>query len=161
MKKEILLKVIAIAPFCFLACSKMTCITPSIFFGLSSVDSADTQTNFVQYRKGGSFADSLKSFNNNPLLSGTGIMKTMVFPQQGADIYDYDWKVTLIPSGRTYKITKLAHGNSSKNVIGLGGDWESCVNSVSCNVNGKDYTVKEKNSTGSSAQSAEVHIEIQ
>jgi hypothetical protein len=163
MKQRLLLIGLFIAPFYFIACNKQTCITPGIVFELSLGVNPDTIMNVVQYRKNGNFSDSVGSFKNSPLYAGPVGTTMMMFPAAAYTnnaYYDYDWIMTLVPSGKVYKISNLSHGNAKRN-MGMGEVKDACVNTISCNVNGKGYKVNESNSTSNNLQSANVFIPIQ
>jgi hypothetical protein len=113
----------------FSACYKKTnCTTPLIrkvvfYVNSTAVTISDTGALLVKASKGSMYsqiADTLYSRLDNS--------KSVYFPDNGADTYDYDWKVVLIPSGYTFKIQKLEHDDVNSN----GGP---CTSTVSYTVN--------------------------
>ncbi len=154
MKRTIVVLALVAVSSYFFSCSRVRCLTPIPYMEFVSDSSIpDTGANVVAYKKGGNFTDMVNSYNNTPLVTQySPTTKYLDFGVSGNnpyDIYDYDWIITLIPSGKVYKLTNFAHGNSSYRNYGEVRD--NCVNSVSCTVNGSPYKINPPSTNSSSA----------
>ena len=139
MKNVLFFLAISSALF-FFSCGKTSCHTPIVGYSFSSSDTIpDTFANVVQYQKGGNFSNVVKTFSGVPLTKRPTFRydKSLHIPLSDNEIYNvynYDWKITLFPSGKVYSVTDLSHTNNSRKK-GMGPVKDECVNSMSCTVN--------------------------
>ncbi len=137
--KNTLKLVVFLTMYCFIiSCNKQSCLTKQIMleFSSDSISIPDTAVNFVLYRKGSSFMDSINSINK-PLSRISNTHKIISLPISD-EVYSYDWQIILMPSGKAYSLSNLAHGNSSRNT-GMGVVKDFCVNSIAYTFNGSEY----------------------
>ena len=145
------------------SCGKTGCLTPEVYYVVfEKADSIpDTIANVVQYQKGSSFSSVINSNDSTPLFRtyNAGHKELMLGYSAGQAIsaYDYDWMITLRPSGNVYKLANISHSNNKQSNGGIGGIRERCVNSVRYSVNGSNHTAGRGN-TGSSSTSVDLTI---
>jgi hypothetical protein len=138
MKRAASLVIVLITIIYFGSCKKINCSTPVIkhvlfYSSLSTNVVPDTAAQLDKYRKGSLFnllADEYININ----LTKVDFNRQMDFPDKGADVYDYDWLITLKPSGRVYKITEIKHESSTSKT-------SDCTNTVTYKVNDSLFTV--------------------
>lgn len=128
-----------VAAVCFVSCKK-SCQTPSItaIYIDRPATATDTSAVVTQYRKGSNFTVVTGTFNDlYASTSGPGFF-TIYFPitTDGFVAYYYDWKITLLPSGKTYLVQDISHDNSKQSSDFSIGEVKQCVNSVHYTVNG-------------------------
>ena len=139
------------------SCGKTGCLTPSVYYvAFNNADSIpDTSANVVQYQKGSSFNTVVNSYDSTGLFrTYNASHKELPLGNAASGVisaYDYDWMVTLLPSGKVYKLTNISHSNNMQSNGGIGGIRDRCVNSVSYNVNGTNHTAGIGNTSSSSA----------
>ena len=119
----------------FLSCTKQaTCVTVPIknivfYTAVNGYEVPDTSAVMVKYVAGTNFAHVANTYPTIPLITkDNGVEKMMAIPGADTETYYYDITVTLSPSNRVYKISKITHENSSASEPG-------CVNTVSYYVN--------------------------
>jgi len=154
--KQAIIILISLATVCLFSCGKTNCLTPSV--GFVFVNNGDTVPDTTAYilkcQKGGNFATVVDSFGNLNLVIHSSALegKYLDIPVTGNSIfYIYDWKIRLLPSGKTYLITNASHSNNNQGNTGLGGIKNHCVNSVSYTVNGVSYNSGVSQTISSSA----------
>lgn len=119
------------------ACKKtINCDTPvikKVFFysSISSLLVPDDSAKIEKYKKGSMFALLSESLPAQRLQKES-YNKSLELPENGAETYDYDWKITLSPSGRVYFISDIEHENATSKT-------HHCTNTV--------YYTTEYNST--------------
>jgi len=149
-----LLFIILVAAMPALAsCGRSNCTTAyDVDFTFQSNDSIpDSSCIIVCYTQGQNFATVIDTPLSGPLNSYVSTIRNVTLPVNTSAVYTSDWKIFLLPSGKSYAITKLQHGNSSQKV-GIGGVTDQCVNSTTCDINGTPYVAStETSSSGSSA----------
>ena len=139
------------------SCGKTQCLTPAVYeVVFNSADSIpDTSANVVQYQKGSGFSNILNSYNGSGLgRTYDADHKELALGYSAGELisaYGYDWMITLLPSGKVYKLTNISHSNNSQSNGGIGGIRDRCVNSVSYSVNGTINSAGSRTTTSSSA----------
>ena len=132
MKKGVVSFAAIISVLYMASCSKPSCVPPVIktvsFYSGSYI--YDTSATVLKAKKGSSFGQISEVFANIPLDKN----KVMVIPYKGAQTYDYDWQITLNPSGKVYKITKLRHDDDNPNTT-------NCVSTVYYSLNDSATTL--------------------
>jgi len=120
------------------SCKTINCTTPVIskivfYSSISTNLIPDSTATLVKSTKGTNFAQIAEIY---PTINLTRIdyNKRLTLPDKGNDTYDYDWMVTLHPSNRTYKITKISHES-------LTSKSSDCTNTVSYKINDSLVTV--------------------
>ncbi len=105
------------------SCNKTTsCSDPKYcelqFYTTSQTDTIkDISGKIMEYIKGNNLATVVDSFVFDSLVSLNVVGQNsfsqlyISFSDHSADIYNYDWKIILLPSGRTYTLTKVSHDN--------------------------------------------------
>lgn len=120
----------------FFACKKPDCVPPVIkyitFYNNAGPVTAipDTSASIGKYNTGTHFSQLAESFSKVLLDKN----KQLAFPYKGAETYDYDWQITLQPSGRTYFIRNITHDD--KNTQG-----NNCTSTINCFVNDSVYSI--------------------
>lgn len=143
--KQIITAIAIFLAFCLFSCGKTSCLTPSVgFVFTNNADTIpDTIAYVIEYQKDGTFLHPVDSFGNLALAIHTSATegKYLDIPDShgGSVFYNYDWKIVLQPSGKSYLVTNANHSNEKSSSTGLGGVKSRCVNSVSYNVNGVNY----------------------
>ncbi len=137
---RIVVAVAAITAGLFSCKKPLNCETPVIkkVFFYSSVSSLlvpDTAAKLEKYKKGSNFALLSESFPNIRL-QREDYNKSLELPENGAQTYDYDWKITLLPSNRDYYISKIEHESATSKT-------HHCTNTVKYTItyNTTDTTV--------------------
>lgn len=123
------------------SCKKaIDCETPvikKVFFysSISSLLVPDTSAKLEKYRKGTNFGALSERFPNIRL-QREDYNKSLEIPDNGAETYDYDWKITLMPSGRDYYISDIKHESETSKT-------HHCTNTVKYTItyNTTDTTV--------------------
>jgi len=136
--KSIAMVLTLIAGVC--SCKKpLNCETPVIkkVFFYSSVSSLlvpDSTADLVKYKQGSHFG-LLSEIYPSIRLMKEDYNKSMEFPLNGTETYDYDWKITLHPSNRVYYVSNVKHESSTSKT-------HHCTNTVKYTVgyNGVDTT---------------------
>ncbi len=121
------------------SCKKaIDCDTPNIrrvvfYTNVSTYTIPDTTALLVKCNKGSGFSEVSEIY---PPIYLTKIdnTKQLDFPDKGKDTYDYDWQITLKPSNRVYKLTKLEHESATSKT-------HHCTNTVSFKVNDSAVSV--------------------
>jgi hypothetical protein len=121
------------------SCKKdINCDTPVIkkVFFYSSVSQLlvpDTTADLVKFKKGSAFGLVSEVY---PALRLTKVTynKSLELPDNGAETYDYDWKITLHPSNKVYYISKITHENNTSKT-------HHCTSTVKYSVNDSVNTV--------------------
>ena len=122
----------------FGSCKKINCNTPVIskvlfYSSISTSVVPDTSATLVKSVKGTNFGQ-ISEVYPNVYLSKVEFNKRLDFPDKGIDVYDYDWQITLKPSGRIYRLTKISHLSQTSKT-------SECTNTVSYKVNDSTVTV--------------------
>ena len=154
--KQAIITLISFATICLFSCGKTNCLTPGV--GFVFVNNGDTipdvSAYILKYQKGSSRSNLVDSFADLPLAihSSATDGKYLDIPETGNTVfYGYDWKIVLLPSGKTYLITNAGHSNKTQGNTGLGGIKDHCVNSVDYTVNGVNYNSGVSQTISSSA----------
>lgn len=101
-----------------ISCKKaINCDTPVIkkvmfYTSVSSLLVPDTAAKLEKYSKGTNFAQ-LSERLPNIRLQRENYDKSMELPENGAETYDFDWKVQLLPSNRVYYISNINHESAT------------------------------------------------
>ncbi len=138
MKSVKSLLVLLAVTIVFVSCKKtINCDTPilkKVFFftNVSTYVVPDTAAMVVKYRKGSAFVDVSEIFPRVYLMK-VDQNKSMEFPLKGKETYDYDWEITLLPSNRQYRLSKIEHGSATSKT-------HHCTNEVSYTMNIKYLT---------------------
>ncbi|MCW3124186.1 MAG: hypothetical protein JWQ38_3678 [Flavipsychrobacter sp.] len=139
---------LVIACACFFSCGRLDCLTPAIrgvsFYGpFGAARTADTAVMLTQCKKGTDFtvvtntttipADTLLYQNN---------VAGFTFPNLSDNsyslAYNFDYIITLLPSGKVYHLKNVvSHASSIKH---SGEVKENCINQVTYSANDSDYT---------------------
>jgi hypothetical protein len=128
--KRITIVLMAVLATCYmLSCKKDDCTAPflkkiSFYTNNSLIKVSDTDATIVKARKGSSFGQISNTYMNVKMDKN----KALLFPEKGTETYDYDWKITLHPSNREYRITALEHDDHNSH----GGP---CVSTVTYRLN--------------------------
>jgi hypothetical protein len=96
------------------SCSKPSCVPPvinAVSFYATGGYIPDTSASVVKAKKGSQFGFISEVFPNIKLDKN----KVMLIPYKGNETYDYDWQITLNPSGKVYKITDIKHDDENPN----------------------------------------------
>lgn len=131
MKSLILFAFIVATVFGYSSCKK-SCHTSSITGVVFTDYSTDTAAMVIQYKKGSNFATAL-STTTPKLVPGYGVN----FPATNDAFigYNYDWKITLLPSGKTFAIKNVSHKDEYRS-SGLSiGEADLCYNDIYYTVN--------------------------
>jgi len=138
MKKVIGIIVVLSITAYFSSCKKIYCSTPVIskvlfYSTISTYVVPDTTATLIKSVKGSHFGQTSEIY---PTINLTKVdfNRSLSFPDKGVDVYDYDWQITLHPSGRLYQITKISHQNSTSKT-------SDCTNTVSYYINDSLVTV--------------------
>ncbi len=149
---------VLVAFYCsIVSCGKTQCLTPAIYeVVFNSTDSIpDTSANVVQYQKGSGFSNILNSYNGSVLgRTYDADHKELMLGYSTSELtsaYGYDWMITLLPSGKVYKLTNVSHSNGTQSSGGIGEIRDRCVNTVSYSVNGTINSAGSPTTTSSSA----------
>ncbi|MES2703323.1 MAG: hypothetical protein V4649_11825 [Bacteroidota bacterium] len=153
MKKGIVLAAAFLGVTYVVSCTKPSCVAPIIktmsFYIPSQPASVipDTSVTVLKATKGKNFTQIAESFPNIQLDRD----KSFVIPYKGDETYNFDWQVTLKPSGKTYKITMLEHDDNNPNRT-------NCVSTVTYRLN--DSLVTMQGSPYSMTPTVEPEIKI-
>ncbi len=121
------------------SCKKpINCTTPVIskilfYSSISTYTVPDTTATLEQYRKNTLFTQLSQRYPSIRL-AVVDFNKRLYLPNNGVDTYDYDWIVTLHPSGKTYAIRGVSHQSSTSTT-------SDCTNTVTYYVNDSLVTV--------------------
>jgi hypothetical protein len=133
MKKGILYIAVVTAAVSVASCNKPSCVPPNIktvsFYPASSVP--DTTATVVKFNKGSNFSQVSEAFTDIALDKN----KVMVIPYKGGETYDYDWQITLNPSGKVYYIKDIKHDDTNPNTT-------NCVSTVTYKLNDSTKTIQ-------------------
>jgi len=102
-------------------------------------DSSATLT-IAAYSKGSNFSTVIKNDTTIPLRFGSAFYYSLDF--------SFDYLLTVSPTGKIYKLTKLAWGNASQSMGFTGDCGEPCYNGVSYSVNDSTYYTEPTSSSG-------------
>lgn len=100
------------------SCKKpLNCDTPvikKVFFysSISSLLVPDTAAKLEKYKKDTKFG-LLSERYPNIRLQREDYNKSMELPDNGKETYDFDWKITLLPSNREYYLSKINHESAT------------------------------------------------
>lgn len=103
----------------FYSCKKtINCETPVIkkvlfYSSLSTQTVPDTAATLVKYNKGSNFSQVSEILPPIQLLKKDVYNKTMEFPLDGEETYDYDWKITLLPTMKVYYLSDISHESAT------------------------------------------------
>ena len=153
MKKGVVFVATFLGLSYMLSCSKPSCVPPyikTVSFYVPSQPPAvipDTAASVLMAVKDKNFTQVSETFDNIPL----NREKVMVLPYKGDKTYEFDWQITLKPSGKTYRITKLEHDDNNPNRT-------NCVSPVTYRLN--DSLVTMQGSPYSMTPTVEPEIKI-
>lgn len=130
--------VVRLVVFCGLSmgvfsCKKaVDCETPlirkAVFYSpVSSLTVPDTSYDLVKYRQESGFTQ-ISEIYPGTRLTKEGTNKSLYFPENGSITYDYNWSITLHPSGKVFLLSKIKHENSSSKT-------HHCTNTVTYTIN--------------------------
>jgi hypothetical protein len=80
---------------------------------LSSMKVPDTAAMVRKFNKQSGFSQLSEIFLPIPLLKVGASDRSMEFPYKGTETYDYNWEITLLPSGRVYFFSDINHENNT------------------------------------------------
>lgn len=132
MKSLILSAFIVATAFGYSSCKK-SCHTSDISgVDIEHLDSADTAAVIIQYKKNSNFATALSTTTSKlDRVYGVNFPAT----KYAVIVYNYDWKITLLPSGKTFAIKNVSHKDEYRSSGFSIGEADLCYNDIYYTVN--------------------------